>query len=85
MNAPQLLEIVDEQMRPSEVAVVREMTAIQAEDLLDWIENQGCTNLQACRDSNGFTVRCVWPPRHPFTRAARSTKASELMITAAAV
>jgi hypothetical protein len=85
MNAPQLVEVADEHTRPSEVAVVREMTAIQAEELLDWIENQGGTNLQVCRDSKGFSVQCVWPPKHPLAYAARSSKARELMITAAAV
>lgn len=49
MDASQLLEIVGQQVRPSEEVVVSEITLWESEDLLDWIENQASTNLRAYR------------------------------------
>jgi hypothetical protein len=34
------------------------LTLAQARELLDWLENQGCTGLEvSCQDGIGFTVR----------------------------
>jgi hypothetical protein len=39
------------------------LTLREAEELLDWLENQGCTGLEvAHRGGTGFVVRCVCPP-----------------------
>jgi hypothetical protein len=36
---------------------------MEAEDLLDWLENQGCTGVEvAHREGTGFAVRYVCPP-----------------------
>jgi hypothetical protein len=42
MASYQLLEVVGKHVQPSGGAVVAEMTLREAEELLDWIENQGC-------------------------------------------
>jgi hypothetical protein len=33
-----------------------------AQGLLDWLQNQGCTQLQAAIQADGVTVSCVSPP-----------------------
>ena len=62
LDPSQLLAVVAEQVRRTEVASVSELTARQAEDLLDWLEDQGCTNLEVTLDEDSFTVRCDCPP-----------------------
>jgi hypothetical protein len=52
MDASQFLEVVGKRMRSSEALLDLEMTPTEAEDLLDWMENQG-----------GFTAQRVWPSR----------------------
>jgi hypothetical protein len=74
MDASQLLEVIGKRVRPSEAAVLLEMTPVEAEDLLDWLENQGCTIPQAYWDSREATVQCICPSRLLFARAARSGK-----------
>ena len=48
---------------PDEVkaAVVSGLTKTQAEDVLDWLENHGCTGLVVTIEPGGFAVRCVCP------------------------
>jgi hypothetical protein len=35
---------------------------IEAEDLLDWLQNQGCTQIALRLIDDQVTVRCVCPP-----------------------
>jgi CheY-like chemotaxis protein len=59
-----LLEIVSaDKKRPDEAkaAVVSGLTKRQAEDVLDWLENHGCTGLAVTTEPGGFVVRCVCP------------------------
>jgi DNA-binding response OmpR family regulator len=68
LDPSQLLAVVGQQVRRTEMAVVSELTAREAEDLLDWLENQGCTDLEVTLDDKTFTVRCVCPPGIRLTR-----------------
>jgi hypothetical protein len=77
MDASQLLEIVGQQVRPSEAVVVSEMTPWDSEDLLDWIENHPGTNLRVYRDIEGFIVRCIGPSGLQLTCAAQNGNARE--------
>jgi CheY-like chemotaxis protein len=38
------------------------LTFSEAESLLDWLQNQGCTHIQAGAEPDGVTVSCVCPP-----------------------
>jgi two-component system, cell cycle response regulator DivK len=38
------------------------LTLAEAEELLDWLENHGCTQLEVAIGSEGVTVRCLCPP-----------------------
>jgi CheY-like chemotaxis protein len=42
--------------------VISGLTKAQAEDLLDWLENHGCTGLAVTWEKDGFAVRCICPP-----------------------
>jgi CheY-like chemotaxis protein len=42
--------------------VISGLTKAQAEELLDWLENHGCTGLAVTAEEDGFAVRCVCPP-----------------------
>jgi CheY-like chemotaxis protein len=62
IDPPQLLEVVRRQVRPTEAAVVSDLTAAQAEKLMDWLENHGCTELELSSDADDYTIHCVCPP-----------------------
>jgi CheY-like chemotaxis protein len=58
-----LLELVHREIEPPENGWVAGLTLTEARDLLDWLKNQGCTNLEASFQAGaGFAVRCVCPP-----------------------
>jgi hypothetical protein len=38
------------------------LTLNQAEQWLDWLESQNCSQLEATVDANGVTVHCLRPP-----------------------
>jgi CheY-like chemotaxis protein len=42
--------------------VISGLTKAQAEDVLDWLENHGCTGLAVTAEEDGFAVRCLCPP-----------------------
>ena len=47
------------------------LTLAQAEGLLDWLQNRGCTNLRAALGTQGVTVSCACPPGLRLARDAR--------------
>jgi CheY-like chemotaxis protein len=57
-----LLEAVRGPGELGTVGVVSGLTRRQAEDLLDWLQNHGCTRLEAVLAGDTFTVRCQCPP-----------------------
>jgi hypothetical protein len=60
-----LLDVIGRQIErePSRTAsVVSRLTKEQAEQLLDWLENHGCTALAVTPAEDGFVVRCLPPP-----------------------
>lgn len=46
----------------SPATVVSGLSKPEAEDLLDWLENHGCTGLAVTTEGDGFAVRCICPP-----------------------
>ena len=42
--------------------VVSRLSKERAEELLDWLENHGCTGLAVTLEEDGFAVRCICPP-----------------------
>ena len=62
MNATKLREFVSPKVRQSEMVVASELSPREVEDLLDWIENQGCTILKVDQGVEGFTVHFRCPP-----------------------
>jgi len=59
------ITVLDAVRRPDEVWetwAVPGLTLRQAEQLLDWMENQGCAQLEVTFDEGGVTVRCLRPP-----------------------
>jgi CheY-like chemotaxis protein len=62
IDAEVLLGVVRRQLRP-DAEWITHLTMTQAQELLDWLENHGCTGLEVnCREETGFAVRCVCPP-----------------------
>jgi len=57
-----LLEAVRGPAESMRIGVVSGLTRPQAEDLLDWLQNQGCTRLEVLLAEGTFTVRCQCPP-----------------------
>jgi hypothetical protein len=41
---------------------VSRLTLAEAESLLDWLQNQGCTGLGVALEERGAAVYCVCPP-----------------------
>jgi hypothetical protein len=63
LKAPEaVLEAGREPAGQRELSSVAGLTLREAEDLLDWLHNQGCTGLEAALGEGGVTVRCVCPP-----------------------
>jgi CheY-like chemotaxis protein len=57
-----LLEAVRGPEPRPEVRRFSGLNLAEAEDLLDWLQNHGCTELDTSLDDAGVTVRCVCPP-----------------------
>jgi CheY-like chemotaxis protein len=60
-----LLKIVGSEVKREEevkAAVVSGLTKAQAEEVLDWLEDHGCTGLVVTTEPAGFVLRCVCPP-----------------------
>lgn len=62
VNVANLLEAVGRWTKPA-ATVVSCLTKQQAETLLDWLENNGCTGLAVMVEEDGFAVRFICPPR----------------------
>jgi CheY-like chemotaxis protein len=65
VDSRSLLEVLRRQLgepdSPS-ATVVSGLKALEAEALLDWLENHGCTGLAVTTEEDGFAVRCICPP-----------------------
>jgi hypothetical protein len=47
------------------------LTLAEARDLLDWLENHGCTGVEVCAEEGaGWGVRCACPPGFRLARDA---------------
>jgi CheY-like chemotaxis protein len=60
-----LLEVIGRRLQETRVppaTVVSGLSKREAEDLLDWLENHGCTELSVTIEAGGFAVRCLCPP-----------------------
>jgi CheY-like chemotaxis protein len=63
VDADALLEVVGRQTEGPSGGWLTGLTLTEARDLLDWLENQGCTDLESTyREGEGFAVRCTCPP-----------------------
>jgi CheY-like chemotaxis protein len=61
VDAARLLQVVGEQGAAPAENTVSGLTSDDARDLLDWLQNHGCSGLDATLDANGWTVRCQPP------------------------
>jgi hypothetical protein len=67
----QLLEVVRAAGARSPPEWITGLTFAEAEELLDWLEGQGCTGLEvSCEEGAGVAVRCTCPPGFRLTRNA---------------
>jgi CheY-like chemotaxis protein len=57
-----LLEVVRGPAAQRQPGFAVGLTLRKAEDLLDWLQNQGCTQLEATLADGAFAVRCLCPP-----------------------
>jgi CheY-like chemotaxis protein len=58
-----LLAAVGGQARPEEAGAVSGLALAEAEELLDWLQNRGCTGLEVALEEEGsVAVRCLCPP-----------------------
>ena len=55
---------------PEAEGCVTGLSLVQAEELLDWLQNQGCTGLQLVREDGHVTVRFECPPGLRLVRDA---------------
>lgn len=65
IDAADLLNVINpskEREEERQAMVVSRLTKTQAEQLLDWLENQGCTGLAIALEEDGFAVRYLCPP-----------------------
>ena len=62
VDPARLLRAVGEQGAAPEENTVSRLTSDDARDLLDWLQNHGCTGLDATLDATGWTVHCQPPP-----------------------
>jgi CheY-like chemotaxis protein len=62
VDTAQLLEVVQQQVKRAEPEWVTGLGLAEARDLMDWLENHGCTQLELdSRGEEGFAVRCACP------------------------
>jgi CheY-like chemotaxis protein len=72
VEVPRLLEVVHRQVQRAVPGWISGLTMTQAQELLDWLENHGCTGLEIQHQSEtGFAVRCVCPPGLKLARNER--------------
>jgi CheY-like chemotaxis protein len=57
-----LLRVVQGGAGPGAGGSVGGLTLAEAEGLLDWLENQGCTGFRVALEEAGVVARCVCPP-----------------------
>jgi CheY-like chemotaxis protein len=72
VDTQRLLEIIARERALNDerkAAVVWGLTKTQAEDVLDWMTNHGCTGFVVNKESAGFVVRCVCPSGFCLSRA----------------
>jgi CheY-like chemotaxis protein len=63
VDVNRLLEVVHRQVKRTEPGWVSGLNLTQAQELLDWLENHGCTGLEMQYEGEtGFAVRCTCPP-----------------------
>lgn len=65
VDSRSLLEVLRRQLGEpgsASATVVSGLTGHQAEALLDFLENHGCTGLAVSAEEDGFAVRCICPP-----------------------
>jgi hypothetical protein len=78
MGVSKLLDSVSQKTSQSDTVVISELTPWELEDLMDWMENQGCTILQLCQDIEGITVRFLRPPGFQLPGANRSSRERQI-------
>jgi CheY-like chemotaxis protein len=61
VDPAELLDALRAPPPPAEAVRVGGLTLAQAEVLLDWLENHGCTALEAIPDGPLVAVRALWP------------------------
>jgi CheY-like chemotaxis protein len=72
VNTAELLEVVQQQVKRTEPEWITGLSLSQARDLMDWLENHGCTQLELdCRSDQGFAVRCSCPQGQRLGRDER--------------
>ena len=81
MSASTLRDIAGRKSRQSETIVVSEMTLRGGEDLLDWLESQGCKLLRVDHSIEGFTIQFESPRGLQFAQAIQSGRARKMRIT----
>jgi DNA-binding response OmpR family regulator len=63
VDPTELLDVVHQQVAHSEPPWITGLGKAEAEELMDWLENHGCTNLEVdWRGEEGFALRCACPP-----------------------
>jgi chemosensory pili system protein ChpA (sensor histidine kinase/response regulator) len=63
VNPAELLGLVQEQVRPMDTEWITGLGLAEAQQLMDWLENNGCAGLELdLRDDDRFAVRCSSPP-----------------------
>jgi CheY-like chemotaxis protein len=62
VDVAKLLGVLGREAKDEEVGWVSGLTMSEARDLLDWLENHGCTRLEAQRHGERWAVGCVCPP-----------------------
>jgi hypothetical protein len=59
-----------------EQGVATRLTMVQAEELLDWLENHGCTIVEVSHQESGMSVRYFYPGCEPVRTPPRGWIAS---------
>jgi CheY-like chemotaxis protein len=58
----EVLEVVRQGLQAPETASVSGLSMGEAQELLDWLERQGCSQLEVHSRGNDFSVSCLCPP-----------------------
>jgi len=57
-----LLQLVHQQVHPTAPEWLSGLTKAETENLLDWLETNGCSDVEVdYQPDHGFAVRCPWP------------------------